>query len=113
MPYITHKAKIDVYWEGAKTAGELNYSLTQVVLTYLQNNGLSYQHINDAIGALEGAKLELYRRVAAPYEDTKIAENGDVYPAGLLPKVHEYPVNWYVDKHNRFPVTKPMPDLGG
>jgi len=38
----------------------------------------------DAIGALECAKLELYRRVAAPYEDTKIAENGDVYDPELL-----------------------------
>jgi len=35
--------------------------------------------INAIIGALECAKLELYRRVAAPYEDDKIAENGDVY----------------------------------
>lgn len=32
-------------------------------------------------GAIECAKLEFYRRVAAPYEDKKIAENGDVYPA--------------------------------
>ena len=31
------------------------------------------------MGALECAKLELYRRVAAPYEDVKIMENGDVY----------------------------------
>ena len=31
------------------------------------------------IGVLECAKLELYRRVAAPYEDDKIDENGDVY----------------------------------
>jgi hypothetical protein len=38
-----------------------------------------YQAINDCLGALEGAKLELYRRVAAPYEDRKIQENGDVY----------------------------------
>jgi hypothetical protein len=39
----------------------------------------SYQSINDVLGALEGAKLEFYRRIAAPYEDTKIQENGDVY----------------------------------
>ena len=30
------------------------------------------------IGALESAKLELYRRSIALYEDTKIKENGDV-----------------------------------
>ena len=38
-----------------------------------------YAHLNEAIGVLECAKLELYRRVAAPYEDEKIAESGDVY----------------------------------
>jgi len=40
---------------------------------------LRYQNINDLLGALEGAKLELYRRVAAPYEDEKVESNGDVY----------------------------------
>lgn len=34
--------------------------------------------INDCIGACEGAKLEFYRRVASPYEDVKIKQNGDV-----------------------------------
>jgi hypothetical protein len=33
---------------------------------------MRYHHINTAIGALECAKLELYRRVAAPYEDKAI-----------------------------------------
>jgi hypothetical protein len=28
---------------------------------------------------MDCAKLELYRRVAAPYEDEKMAEAGDVY----------------------------------
>jgi len=31
------------------------------------------------VGVLECAKMELYRRVAAPYEDKKKEENGDVY----------------------------------
>jgi hypothetical protein len=47
---------------------------------YLQSRGdLRYAHINEAVGALECAKLELYRRVAAPYEDEKMKESGDVY----------------------------------
>ena len=33
------------------------------------------------VGVLECAKLELYRRLAAPYEDLKIEDNGDVYNA--------------------------------
>ena len=60
--------------------GELNFALTIIVDKYLQNRGgLRYAHINEVVGALECAKLELYRRVAAPYEDQKIKESGDVY----------------------------------
>ena len=38
-----------------------------------------YRDFNAAIGVLECAKLELYRRAAATYEDAKLAEHGDVY----------------------------------
>mgnify|MGYP001565497510 CR=1 FL=1 len=83
MPYIIQDRRDHIITftgtEFADTSGELNYLLTQVVLTYLDRKGKSYQTINDIIGALEGAKLEFYRRVAAPYEDKKIQENGDVY----------------------------------
>lgn len=61
------------------TAGELNYAITEIVKAYYKG-GQSYQGINDVVGALEGAKLEFYRRVAVPYENDKIKENGDVYP---------------------------------
>jgi hypothetical protein len=61
-----------------QTAGELNYVITKTILAYIGDNP-SYQRINDVIGALEGAKLEFYRRFAAPYEDEKIKQNGDVY----------------------------------
>ena len=59
--------------------GDLNYLFTVICLHYLAANGTSYQRFNDIIGALEGAKLELYRRQVAAYEDSKIAEHGDVY----------------------------------
>lgn len=65
-------------------AGDLNFLFTHYVNEFLKWKGLNYTNINDAIGALECAKLELYRRVAAPYENTKIAENGDVYHPELL-----------------------------
>ncbi len=64
--------------ERCNNAGELNYAFTVIAQTYLKEKGLRYQNINDIVGALEGAKMEMYRRIAAPYEDTKIAENGDV-----------------------------------
>ncbi len=62
-----------------RVSGELNYKLTMTVKEYLDAHGLCYQTINDIVGALEGAKLEFYRRVAAPYENDKIESNGDVY----------------------------------
>jgi hypothetical protein len=85
MPYITKEkraALVDL--ESAaeasiQTPGELNFCLTAVIMEYKRLHGLSYQTINDILGALEGAKLEFYRRVAVPYENAKMAENGDVY----------------------------------
>ena len=76
MPYIKKKDRVDVIY-CCGSAGELNYYITKVILNYL-GSGYNYQKINDAVGALEGAKLELYRRLAAPYEDLKIKENGDI-----------------------------------
>jgi hypothetical protein len=61
-------------------SGELNYAITRIVLNFLGEQP-RYADFNNAVGALECAKLELYRRMVAPYEDIKIAENGDVYPA--------------------------------
>ena len=65
--------------EVPKDSGELNYLITLLIQDYLEYKNESYQTYNDIIGALEGAKLELYRRKIAPYEDKKIKENGDVY----------------------------------
>ena len=81
MPYIKLERRQEMQLDGgnANTAGELNYQLTVVCKDYMEHKGLSYATINDIVGALEGAKLEFYRRVAAPYEDKKIIENGDVY----------------------------------
>jgi hypothetical protein len=82
MPYINPIKRTNLIPELEilpMDAGELNFVFTQVIQQYLMLNGTSYQRINDVIGALEGAKLEFYRRVAAPYEDMKIKENGDVY----------------------------------
>jgi hypothetical protein len=84
MPYIKQEQR-DALNTGLidnlqiNNAGELNYLFTRIAKRYLLTRGLNYQHINDIIGALEGAKLELYRRVTSPYEDIKIKENGDIY----------------------------------
>ena len=81
MPSIKKESRalLDLPDWHSDNPGELNYEITQILRAYMGHNGKSYQTINDIMGALEGAKQEFYRRVAAPYEDLKIAENGDVY----------------------------------
>lgn len=81
MPYIAKKdrKRLEKITEFPATAGELNYLLTTMIAQYTKRKGLSYQTINDVVGALEGAKLEYYRRIAGPYEEKKVKENGDVY----------------------------------
>ena len=80
MPYIKNSAR-RLLEENKKPldAGELNYLITQTVWKFLKNNGLSYKNINTCVGALECAKLELYARIARPYEKEKQQENGDVF----------------------------------
>ena len=79
MPYITgdRRGWID---SGClpETAGELNYTLTMIVKSYLGASP-NYQRYNDVVGALECCKLEMVRRRLNSYEDSKIAQNGDVY----------------------------------
>ena len=65
----------------AECAGDLNYAITVIAHTYLKKKGIRYANMNEVVGALECAKLELYRAIAAPYENDKIAENG---PVGLI-----------------------------
>lgn len=86
MPYIKRQERMNIMPEVGKinggaieNPGQLNYAITELLDFYLHKYGKNYQIINDIIGALEGAKLEFYRRVAESYEDRKIKENGDVY----------------------------------
>lgn len=85
MPYIRQELRnrLDVTecpdCGSAQDAGQLNFQITRLVDRFVKEQGGNYAAINAAIGALECAKLEAYRRIAAPYESTKIATNGDVY----------------------------------
>jgi hypothetical protein len=83
MPYIAQITR-DHLAEGhpPSTPGELNYAITRLLVVYAATHGLSYDTIADCISSCEGAKLEFYRRIAGPYEDAKMRENGDVYVAG-------------------------------
>jgi hypothetical protein len=86
MPYINSSLQTLLSKDPLPvSAGELNYCFTKLIDGYL-GHGLSYQRINDVIGALEGAKLEFYRRVVVPYEKKKMTENGDVYSPEYITK---------------------------
>lgn len=60
-------------------AGDLNFVVSTFIANYLRVNGLTYANVNEMVGALECAKMELNRVIIGPYEDLKIAENGPVY----------------------------------
>jgi hypothetical protein len=83
MPYIKPERREQVSRDGknlpAVTTGELNFQITECITDYMCGQTFNYQLINNVLGALEGAKAEFYRRVAVPYEDLKIKENGDVW----------------------------------
>ena len=84
MPYIEKKNRgrfedaIRDIGEVISCVGDINYVFTRILNDTIERQGISYTLLNELIGVLECAKLELYRRKVAPYEDVKIAENGDV-----------------------------------
>jgi hypothetical protein len=86
MPYIKYerreelKGVIQLFIRHAMSlsVGDVNYLITKLVRIWSTQSGIDYAQINQAIGVLECAKLELYRRLASPYEDEKIKLNGDV-----------------------------------
>ena len=103
MPYIKKERRRELSvpsdWPMvglAQDVGELNYQITCLVDDFISRKKLKYSEINSAIGVLECAKMELYRRIAAPYEDKKCEENGDVYsisseaPQSTLQKMRKH-----------------------
>lgn len=91
MPYI-HKERRKALWNESnidydstiKSKGELNFLITELLVRFLEEKGLSYHTISDAINAAKDAAVELERRVLAPYEDRAKKKNGDVYSSLLL-----------------------------
>ena len=80
MPYIPRSQKEKALEGEIKDAGSFNFLIHQLMDEYIEQNGVSYQTYNDIVGAMDCAKMELYRRLVSPYEDKKILLNGDVKP---------------------------------
>jgi hypothetical protein len=91
VPYVKRDVAIALS-NGRKaptTAGELTYLLTMQLQKYLDYHaeragGYRYENLAVCLGALEGAKMDLERRVLTPYEELAQATNGDVWPRHLL-----------------------------
>ena len=82
MPYILDPIRRQQLEDGRaqpQNGGELNFLIAITIDKFLLRKGITYAHLNEAIGALECSKLEVYRRLAAPYEDVKAVQNGDVF----------------------------------
>jgi hypothetical protein len=86
MPYIKQADRLNIDSQvnrlssACETVGDLNYAITTLLLRHAElQPKVGYPELNGYVGVLESAKLEFYRRRIAPYEDKKIAENGDVY----------------------------------
>jgi len=86
-PYIDKESR--VFWDAKMTnlldvidsdveAGKINYIITKLLQKWIKNK-LRYVSICLVCGTLICVLLEFYRRVAAPYEDKKIDEEGDVF----------------------------------
>lgn len=92
MPYIPEQQRVDIHFDlmeqgiawTPENAGELNFLVSTFISNFIRAKGLKYANLNEMIGALECAKLELNRVLIGPYEDLKIEENGPVYD-GILP----------------------------
>ena len=95
MPYIKDKDRVKFQGPAieianlAECAGDLNYAITIIMHSYLKKKSLNYANLNELIGMMECCKLELYRKVASPYEDIKATENGDI---GLLANQNSIPL---------------------
>ncbi len=84
MPYIKQEERteldliVDSLSKKFTHVGQLNYIITRICHNWILKSGKRYAHINSVMGVLSCVTQELYRVVASPYEDEKIAENGAI-----------------------------------
>lgn len=86
MPYIP-PARAHCIDTGAHklVGGDLAYALSREIADFFRDRELNYQAISDVRGAVAAALNEFERRVAEPYEQSKI-ERGGADPYAALAK---------------------------
>jgi hypothetical protein len=82
MPYVKQERRSDLNKvvvamseAGVKADGDLNYILYRFCKYHVTP---SYNNYKNFCGEIHQAATEIERRLLAPYEDSKIDENGDV-----------------------------------
>lgn len=87
MPYVAkdQRENVDNYieiiaiWATGAGPGLPNYIITKLLRSiYDLPESQNYAKYNEIVGILECCKLEFYRSLIGPYEQTKLEENGDV-----------------------------------
>ena len=84
MPYIKPEdrprldALIQELSQKIDNEGELNYTITSLLHNFTLKQGKCYATMNKVQGVMSCASMEYYRTVVGPYEDLKIAQNGNV-----------------------------------
>lgn len=60
-------------------SGILNYCISTLIMGAIKNSGgIKYHQIAIVSGVLKNVSDEFYRRVAVPYEEQQIKNNGDI-----------------------------------
>lgn len=82
MPYIkvTDRKQFDDKLKDLTITkpGELAYCFAVCIRAYLTTRGITFETLSSVLGVLSAIDNEFYRRVVAPVEVAKQAENGDV-----------------------------------
>jgi len=85
MPYISSRDRYKfsevteaILDSNIDNGGELQYLISELIAQFMADKPHRYKTMNEVMGALNGANLEYYRVVVAPYEDKAIAKNGTV-----------------------------------
>lgn len=79
FPGYQGRKESEIRLNGINTIGDLAFLIRNICVEYILAHNSNEDAFDDVQGALVCAYSEFYRRVAVPYENGKIYDNGDVY----------------------------------
>lgn len=87
MPYLKSTIKKQIDESGPTSGKELAYCFARDINYLIKARGLSADLLIEIEGALGLTGKDVFDRITKPYEQTKLALNGDVYDYGKPEKV--------------------------